>query len=84
MGKSQLFATATCHLLAAFATSIEEHTMGRKWSFELAPDVPGQALQFDEISPKFIAVSGLFRLEDRAIANAGGAVPKFAKRKISA
>ena len=38
----------------------------------------------DEISPKFIAVNGLFRLEDRAVANARAAVLKSAKRQISA
>lgn len=40
--------------------------------------------QFDEISPKFIAANRLFRLEDRAIANACAAVLKSAKRQISA
>ena len=51
---------------------------------ELALDVPGQVLQFDEISPKFIAVNGLFRTEDRSIANARDAALKSAKRHISA
>ena len=41
-------------------------------------------LQFDEISSKFIAANGLFRLEDRVIANARDAVLKSAKRQISA
>ena len=57
---------------------------GKEVSFELAPDVPGQVLQFDEISPKFIAMNGLFRLEDRAVANDRDAVLKSAKRQISA
>ena len=34
-------------------------------------------VQFDEISPKFIAVNGLFLLEDRAVADARDAVLKI-------
>ncbi len=38
----------------------------------------------DEISPKFIAVNGLFRLEDRVVANARDAALKSTMRQISA